>query len=385
MLKKIFISSGGTGGHIIPAISLAKFLQKEGQQIWFYGDLKSKNFIKDSDNLNYNIIPSAQFKKNFFGLIDFATKTLIGFIKSIVEIIKNRPDYIIAFGGYSTFPMLLAGVFSNSKIILHEQNAHLGKVNRLFAKFAYKICLSFKKTDGINTLFQSKTIYTGNPIRDEIIALNSKTYTLPKNENFTIKADNKFGYDILLNSDFNIENVAKKYFKILVIGGSGGAKIFSEILPKAFYNFSENIKEQIQIFQQCRAELVESTFNQYKSFNLNIVVDSYFEDMASLIDESHLIIARAGSSSIFEFCCAKKPMILVPFANSADDHQQKNANYLNQNGACIMVKEIDFNIKNINEILNNILNNTNILFELSKNAGNLALINANNNISKIIN
>ena len=112
MLKKIFISSGGTGGHIIPAISLAKFLQ-----IWFYGDLKSKNFIKDSDNLNYNIIPSAQFKKNFFGLIDFATKTLIGFIKSIVEIIKNRPDYIIAFGGYSTFPMLLAGVFSNSKII----------------------------------------------------------------------------------------------------------------------------------------------------------------------------------------------------------------------------------------------------------------------------
>ena len=115
------------------------------------------------------------------------------------------------------------------------------------------------------------------------------------------------------------------------------------------------------------------------------MVDSYFEDMATLIDEAHLIIARAGSSSIFEFCCAKKPMILVPFAESADDHQQKNANYLNQNGACIMVKEIDFNIKNINEILNNLLNNTNILFELSKNAGNLALINANNNISKIIN
>ncbi len=385
MLKKIFISSGGTGGHIIPAISLAKYLQKQGHQIWFYGDIKSKNFIKSTDNLNYNLIPSAQFVKNIFGLINFSIKTLLGFFKSLVQIIKYRPDYIIAFGGYSTFPILLAGVFSNSKIILHEQNAHLGKVNRLFAKFAFKICLSFEKTDGINPLFQSKTTYTGNPIRDEIIALNSKTYTLPKNESFAIKTENKFGYDILLNSDFNIENVEKKYFKILVIGGSGGAKIFSDILPKAFYNFSENIKEQIQIFQQCRAELVESTFNQYKSFNLNIVVDSYFEDMATLIDEAHLIIARAGSSSIFEFCCAKKPMILVPFAESADDHQQKNANYLNQNGACIMVKEIDFNIKNINEILNNLLNNTNILFELSKNAGNLALINANNNISKIIN
>jgi len=385
MLKKIFISSGGTGGHIIPAISFAKFLQNQGHKIWFYGDIKSKNFIKNSDNLNYNLIPSAQFVKNLIGLINFFLKTNFGFIKSLFEIIKYRPDYIIAFGGYSTFPMLLAGIFSNSKIILHEQNAHFGKVNRLFAKYAYKICLSFEKTDGIKEIFKSKTVFTGNPIRDEIIALNSKSYVLPKNENFTIKTDNKFGYDVLLNSDFNIESISKKYFKILVIGGSGGAKIFSDILPKAFYNFSENIKEQIQIFQQCRVELVESTFDQYKSFNLNIVVDSYFEDMSNLIDECHLVIARAGSSSIFEFCCAKKPMILVPFANSADDHQLKNASYLNQNGACIMIKESDFNIKNVNEILNNLLNNTNILLELSKNAGNLALINANNNISKIIN
>lgn len=212
MLKKIFISSGGTGGHIIPAISLAKYLQKQGHQIWFYGDIKSKNFIKSTDNLNYNLIPSAQFVKNIFGLINFSIKTLLGFFKSLVQIIKYRPDYIIAFGGYSTFPILLAGVFSNSKIILHEQNAHLGKVNRLFAKFAFKICLSFEKTDGINPLFQSKTTYTGNPIRDEIIALNSKTYTLPKNESFAIKTENKFGYDILLNSDFNIENVEKKIF-----------------------------------------------------------------------------------------------------------------------------------------------------------------------------
>lgn len=385
MLKKIFICSGGTGGHIIPAIAIAKFLQNERHQIWYFGDIKSKNFLKNSDGLNFDLIPSAQFIKSPLGLLNFAIKTFFGFFKSLAKIIKNRPDYIVAFGGYSTFPLLLAGVFSSSKIILHEQNAHLGKVNRLFAKFAYKICLSFEKTDGVNEMYKTKLVFTGNPIRQEIIALNNKNYILPKNENFAIKTDNKFGYDVLLNSDFNPEISAKKYFKILVIGGSGGAKIFSDVLPKAFFNFSENIKEQIQIFQQCRTELVESTFEQYKSFNLNIVVDSYFEDMATLIDESHLIIARAGSSSIFEFCCAKKPMILVPFAKSADDHQLKNAKYLSENGACIMVKEQDFNIKNINEILNNLLNNTNILFELSKNAEKLALINANINISKIIN
>ena len=317
-------------------------------------------------------------------MIKGSIKISFGIAKSLYFIIKYRPDYIYAFGGYATFPMLVASVITNRKIILHEQNAHLGKVNRIFAKFSQKIALSFQLTSGIDAEFKNKTFFTGNPIRQEIVKLHDKEYSLPNFEETKI-VDRKLGYDILLNSDFYPVEEKGKMFKILVIGGSGGAKIFSDILPKAFFNFSENIKENIQIIQQCREELVDSTFEEYKSFNINVIVDSFFEDMAQLIDDAHLIIARAGSSSIFEFCMAKKPMIIIPFAKSADNHQQKNADFLAQQGAAIVIEEKDFTIQKISEIFNQLLTEKNILFKMSKNAGNIAIIDATSNLAKLIN
>lgn len=384
MSKKIFIVSGGTGGHIIPARCLASLLHQQNHQILFFGDEKIYNYVKSDDAFPSLIIKSSQFKKSVFSLIKGLIKISFGTIKSLYFINKFRPDYIYAFGGYATFPMLIASVITNRQIILHEQNAHLGKVNRIFAKFAKKIALSFQETSGIKAEFKNKTFFTGNPIREEIVKLHDKEYYLPNFEENKI-VDNKLGYDILLNSDFYPIEERGKMFKILVIGGSGGAKIFSEILPKAFFNFSENVKENIQIIQQCRSELVESTFEEYRSFNINVIVDSFFEDMPQLIDDAHLVIGRAGSSSIFEFCMAKKPMIIIPFAKSADNHQQKNADFLSQKGAAIVIEEKDFTIQKINEILNNLFTEKEILFKMSKNAGNIAITQATSNLSKLIN
>lgn len=385
MSKKIFIVSGGTGGHIIPAYCLAKFLAKENHKIFFFGDNKINNFIKPTDQFSKHTLSARQFKKTPIELLKFFISTKFAVAKSLYFLLKIRPDFIYSFGGYATFPMLIGAVLTRRKIILHEQNSHLGKVNRIFAKFAQKIALSFKQTDGIELSHLQKTIFTGNPVREEITKLFDKPYSLPDFSQDETLDKNKLGYDVLLNSDFYTNKNSQNFFRILVIGGSGGAKIFSDILPKAFFNFSEEIKEQIQIFQQCRAELVESTFEQYRSFNLNIIVDSYFEDMAQMIDESHIIIARSGSSSIFEFCCAGKPMILVPFAKSADNHQQKNAEFLLKEGAAIVVKEEDFNIQKINEILNKIFAEKEILFTMSRNARKLANLDATANLANLIN
>ena len=385
MSKKIFIVSGGTGGHIIPARCLANLLQQQNHQVLFFGDKKIDNYVKLNDTFQTFIINSSQLKKSFFSLLKSSIKISFGIIKSLYFIIKYRPDYIYAFGGYATFPMLIASTITKRKIILHEQNAHLGKVNRIFAKFAQKIATSFEETGGIKTEFKNKTFFTGNPVREEIIKLHDKKYFLPDFTEEPESVDTKLGYDILLNSDFYPIEEKSKMFKILVIGGSGGAKIFSDILPKAFFNFSENIKENIQIIQQCREELVESTFAQYKSFNINVIVDSFFEDMSQLIDDAHLVIARAGSSSIFEFCVANKPMIIIPFAKSADNHQQKNADFLLKKGAAIVINENDFTIQKINEILIKLFTEKDILFKMSKNAGNIAIIDATSNLSKLIN
>jgi UDP-N-acetylglucosamine--N-acetylmuramyl-(pentapeptide) pyrophosphoryl-undecaprenol N-acetylglucosamine transferase len=387
MSKKIFITSGGTGGHIIPARCLAQYLAAQNCQVFFLGDQKYRSYIKENDAFKSKIIYSSQLKKSPLFLIKAAIKIALGILQSTYFLLKIRPQFVVAFGGYSTFPTLIAAVLTKTPIILHEQNSHLGKVNRIFAKYAKKIALSFKETSGISESDLSKTFFVGNPVRQEILALNEIPYCLPKKEIKAAKPDKRMGYDVLLASEFlNKESDEEpvNFFNILVLGGSGGAKIFSEILPKAFFNMNESFKEKIWITQQCRSELINETFAQYKSCNINITIDVFFENMPEIIQASHLVISRSGSSSIFEFCAAKKPMILVPFALAADNHQEKNAQYFEKNGAAILLKESEFTINKINQLLKNLIEDQSILQKMSDNAKGLVIMDATQKIAELI-
>lgn len=378
--KNIFIVAGGTGGHIIPARCVSEELSKD-YKVLFFGDKKILSYIDDKDIFKTKVISSSQIKKSLPFLLKAALKISFGIMQSVFYTALYNPKYVITFGGYATFPFLIACVIFRKKIILHEQNAHLGKVNRIFAKYAHKIALSFPETDGIKSELNHKVVFVGNPVRKEILSLNDIDYELPVVHEPELRKDNKMGYNVILKSDFTPQIVKRELFKILVIGGSGGAKIFSEILPKAFFNLKDDIKTNIVITQQCRPELTKSTFDQYRSYNLNIVIDSFFKDMPEIIKGSHLIIARSGSSSIFEFCAAKKPMILIPFAKSADDHQQKNANYLEKLGAAIVIKEEELKINEFSELVSNLIQNSTILKKMSENSSK---ITPKDSVSKII-
>ena len=385
MSEKIFIVSGGTGGHIIPARCLAAHLAAEKRDVFFFGDEKINNYRRAEDGFTTSVIGASQLKKSLPFLAKAALKISFGILQSLYFLLRFKPKYVVAFGGYATFPMLVAACLTKTKIILHEQNSHLGKVNRIFAKFADKIALSFPSTSGIAAQDLLKTIFTGNPVRAKIAALHNLSYQLPLQEKNEPNLGNRLGYNVLLASDFSQEPKRPNLFKILVIGGSGGAKIFSEILPKSFFNLSEHVKEKIQVIQQCRAELVQETFDQYRLFNINIVTDSFFDNMSELLRDAHLVIARAGSSSIVEFCAAKKPMILIPFAAAADNHQEKNAHYLKENDAAIIVKESEFTINAVNELLKNLIEDEVRLKELSDNAGSLAVLDATQNLARLLN
>jgi UDP-N-acetylglucosamine--N-acetylmuramyl-(pentapeptide) pyrophosphoryl-undecaprenol N-acetylglucosamine transferase len=385
MNQKIFIASGGTGGHIMPARTLANALTKENYQVTFLGDSKIKSYIKEEDEFKSKIIISSQVSKSPISLLKASVKISLGLLQSLILFLLIRPKFVFAFGGYATFPILLAAIITGKKIILHEQNAHLGKVNRIFAKYAYKIATSFPDTSGVTRSNLERIIFTGNPIREEILKLGDLPYQVPQESKKTDSLDNRMGYNILLASDFkNQKEEAQNLFKILIIGGSGGAKIFSEVLPKAFFNLSERIKDKIQITQQCRPEMVHSTFEQYCSYNINIAADKFFNNMPELIQNAHLVIARAGSSSIFEFCAAKKPMILIPFAASADNHQMKNAAYLKENNAAIIINEKDFNITEVSEILKDLIDNEAKLKEMANNAGKLAVRDATTKLINLV-
>ena len=382
--KNIIILTGGTGGHIFPARCIAQELVKKGFHPHIIANKNYLRYISYKDQFDFNLIAATSIKKSLFSLFFGAFTIFFGIIKSLLIILLKNPKVIIAFGGYATFPSLIAAVILRKNIIIHEQNAHLGKVNQIFAKFANKIALSFKNTSGIAREFQEKSVYTGNPIRSEIIKLFQSDYQYP-NYNVKYKSSKNMGYDLVLSSDFDeIKKVELEYFNILIIGGSGGAKIFSDILPKAFFNVRSELKSKINITQQCRQDIVEETFEQYKTFNLNITVKPFFNNIEKKIKEAHLVIARAGSSTIFELAAAKKPMILVPFAKSAHDHQQKNADQFLKKGAAYIVKEKDFTINNITNITEKLIDNPKLLYRMSKDAAKTSNIKATDNFVKII-
>lgn len=386
-MTTIFIATGGTGGHIIPARVLALALKAHDHKVFILADEKYKSYIKDKDGFRSIIISSAQLKKTLPSLIKAAFKISFGILQSLYYFLRFRPKYIVSFGGYATFPILIAALVCRKKIILHEQNAHLGKVNRFFAKFTHKIALTFMQTDAILPKYLSRTVIIGNLVRDEIIELNHLEYKLPTEK--LLKQRDKMGYqNLILASEINDYEKyfeEREVFNILIIGGSGGAKIFSEILPKALFNLRDSIKNDLHISQQCRKDLVAETFLQYKNFNINAQVSHFFEDMAEQIQKAHLIIARSGSSSLAEFCIAKKPMILIPFAKSADNHQLKNAKIFEKAGAAILLEEKDFTINIISKIINNLLvENKDFLLKMSDNCAKIANLNATQNLVNLI-
>ncbi len=384
-MKTIFITTGGTGGHIIPARCLAAQLAQEGVKTLVLADAKYRGYIKPQDQFRSIIISSSQIKKSVTALILAALKISYGFVQALCYFLEHNPKYVVSFGGYATFPVLLAAFITRTKIILHEQNAHLGKVNRLFAPYSFKVALTFANTSGIEEKLREKLVVVGNPVREEILKLHDEPYKLPLAP--IEKKYDKMGYDVLLASEINdyLNPVAPETFNILVIGGSGGAKIFSDILPKAFFNLGDELKSALHISQQCRQDLVEYTFDQYKKFNINIKIAAFFDDMATEIKAAHLVVARSGSSSVAEFCAAKKPMILIPFAKAADDHQMKNARIIENGGAAVIVDEKDFTINKMTEVVRELINDKNLLESMSHNAAKLAVLEATKNLAKIVN
>lgn len=385
MSEKIAIITGGTGGHIFPARTTAENLVNKGFKAVILGDRKYQKYHKDSDNFKYKIISSSSLKSGVFGLLLTSIKISLGILQSLIWMFLNRPKVVVAFGGYATFPVLLSAVILKKKIILHEQNAHLGKVNRFFIKYADFVALTYNQTDGIENCYLAKTKYVGNPVRLKIAELSKNEYQLPDFE-IEEKPVNDFGYDVLLASQFENykQQQAVESFNILIIGGSGGAKIFSDVLPKAFFNVRDEVKSCIKITQQCRAELIQYTFDQYHSFNISVEISNFFDDMEERIQKAHLVIARSGSSSIAEFTAAKKPMILVPFARAADNHQEKNAKFIEQKGGAIVIKEEDFTINKITNCIENLIDNPALLLKMSKASFASAELGATDNLVKLI-
>lgn len=334
--NKILLATGGTGGHIFPALGLKTQLDKNGYKTIITADEK---FIKFHHfNAEHILIPSASFfSKSPLKLLNSALILAQGFIKALWIIYIKKPDLVIGFGGYASFPVMLAALVFKKKIILHEANSVLGKVNKIFLPKADYLTTGFSNIFGVVKKFKDKIVYTGNPIREEILFESKK-------------------------KNFNTQGLT-----LLIIGGSQGAKIFGKIVPDMIVNLPQEIKSQIKIIQQVKAEDVANLSARYAREGISYEIKSFFTDVGAKFKEADLVIARAGASTISELVAFGLPAIFIPYPHAADDHQYYNAKeLLNQKSAWI-VKEDGNASANLLQIVKLIYKDLSILKEYSNN------------------
>ena len=323
--KKILITAGGTGGHIFPAYSLAKFLINKNYNVKVTTDKRGLKYLKNYKELNLTVIPSSPlFKENILKLFISTLIVFYAIVKSTLFLIFNRPTLIFGMGGYSSFPICIAATILKIKFIIYESNLIVGKANKYLLPFAEKIFVSHKELTGISNKYDNKVFEIGNIVREEII-----------NANFSSRKVN------MING-----------IKILVLGGSQAAKVFAEKLPKIFVKF-KNSNIPIKVFQQCQKNQNEQLSQFYQKAKIDHKIFNFTEKIVDYYSKVNLVITRSGASVLGELVNVNVPFISIPLPTSADNHQYKNAEFYQKKGYGYLLEEKDINCK-LYDLINNI-------------------------------
>ena len=328
---RVVLAAGGTGGHMFPAVALGQTLLKQGRKVILVTDPRGEQYVRDLGAIELKTLNLRQMS----GL-----KSLIKFFKALSEcwrwLGRNRPDSIVGFGGYPAFPLLSAAILRRIPIYLHEQNRVMGRVNRTFLPWAQKVGLSFPGTKRIAEKYNHKIVVTGLPVREPVKEAAKTRYILPH---------------------------AKEKFRILVLGGSQGAGIFGDVLPKALQLLDKNRQNTIHLVQQCRKEQIDQAKQAYAQANSTIELYEFIDDIGQELAKAHLVISRAGASSTAELLTTHRPSILVPYLYATDDHQTANAQYAQAQGLSWVIPQKHFTAESLAEHINDLLDHPEKLSE----------------------
>jgi len=309
------LAAGGTGGHMIPAHALAAELKGRGHGVLLITDDRGARFPGLFDNVPVHILPAGRLGGGPIGWLKAALAVARGRGEAKALYREHRPDAVVGFGGYPAFPSLLAASAMNIPTVLHEQNAVLGRVNRLLAGEAEAIGTAYAEVDRLKAGYADKTVLVGNPVREEIARLGELPFP-------------------------PFDDVAP--LKILVTGGSQGATILGQIVPAGLGLLNPSLRRRLQVVQQCRPDDIERVRGQYAELGIPAELLTYIEDMPAKLADAHLVVGRAGASTIAELTAAGRPAILIPFAAATDDHQTANAREMVKAGGARAIQQSAF-------------------------------------------
>ena len=313
--RHFVLAAGGTGGHMIPAHAVAEELMARGHHVALVTDERGAKIPGIFDRAQVHVLPAGRMTKNPRSWPGALKAILAG--RAMARRLNEtfRPTAVVGFGGYPAMPALLGALADGIPTAIHEQNAVLGRVNRLLARRVDAIATAYPKVERLRDKYAGKVHLVGNPVREEVKAL--------REEEFPALTD-------------------ESVFRVLVIGGSQGASILSSVVPDGLGMLPLSLRRRLQVTQQCRAEDIERVRRFYADLEIPADLATYFNDVPEKLSWSHLVIARAGASTLAELTCAGRPAILVPLPSAMDDHQTANAREMTEAGGARTIAQSRF-------------------------------------------
>jgi UDP-N-acetylglucosamine--N-acetylmuramyl-(pentapeptide) pyrophosphoryl-undecaprenol N-acetylglucosamine transferase len=323
--RPILIAAGGTGGHMFPALALGQVLLARGRAVRVITDRRGARYVGGELLPACTVVaagsPSGHPLAKARGLAQLA----LGAAHSMLALGRGRPAAAATFGGYASVPAALAAAAQRVPLLVHEQNAVFGRANRLVARFAHTLALSFEATAAVPAASSVPRLVTGNPTRPGFAA------------------------------QIPVADPAR--FRLLVLGGSQGARVFSDVVPVALALLPQALRGRIELAQQCRPEDLERVRGAYASQGGGLAVElaPFFTDVAARMAAADLVVTRSGASTVAELLALGRPSLLVPYLHAADDHQTANARALAEGSAALVLPQPEFTAERLAQHLERLM------------------------------
>lgn len=354
----VVLAAGGTGGHIFPAEALSAELKRRGHRPILVTDARREQYdFAAKSKIDIYVVKSASPKSGIISLITALFSIIQGVIQAVQLLKTLKPDAVVGFGGYPSFPTMVAAYWLRIPRVIHEQNSVLGRVNRVLAPISHKIATSFDKISHIKKSDLKKVVLTGNPVRPHIKAVREVSYP---------------------------ELQADEHLHILVTGGSQGAAIFSEVIPAAIISLPDEAKKRIRIDQQCRKEDIDRVRELYENAGINADLAIFFNDMSARIASAHVLICRAGASTIAEITVTGRPAIYIPYMHATDDHQTSNARAVADKGAGVVIPQKILTAEVIAGYITDFIAKPEILVHTALNALEIGIVDADKRLADVV-
>ncbi|MBK0327322.1 UDP-N-acetylglucosamine--N-acetylmuramyl-(pentapeptide) pyrophosphoryl-undecaprenol N-acetylglucosamine transferase [Rhodobacteraceae bacterium F11138] len=333
----LMMAAGGTGGHMFPAQALAEAMLSRGWRVRLSTDARGARYTGGfPHSTEITEVSSATFARGGLAAKAMvAPRIAVGVMSAARQMLRDRPDVVVGFGGYPSIPALGAAVLLGRPRMIHEQNGVLGRVNQLFSTRVSCVACGVWPTDLPDG---SNGLHVGNPVRKAVLDRAGASYIPP--------------------GDYPMS--------VLVMGGSQGARILSDVVPDAVAALPDDMRRHLRISHQARPEDLDRVTARYAELGIDADVQPFFQDVPRRMSEAQLVISRAGASSIADLTVIGRPSILIPFAAAAGDHQTANARGLVDAGAAILIPESALDVTSLSAQMATVLGNPDAALHMSQ-------------------